>query len=396
MAFLLNIHNIFDYLIQHGYCNPSEQNLCKLELVPAKNFNVLVTFPDNHKLLVKQEPHNQEGKAAGEFLREWRIQEFLQHHSQLNYISSSFPEGLYFDSDNSIIIFRYLDNYHDLMQFYAKQNIFNTEIASVLGKLLGSIHQTTVNNQEYENFFSQTQDNFRGGIVKKLTKSLERIGPEIFGTAPPDGLKFFALYQRYDSLGQAIAELNAAYKPICLTHNDLKLNNILLHKDWQELVNQSHQENLNKDDSVVRIIDWERVNWGDPAFDVGTLISCYLQIWLNSLIVNKAVTIEESLRLATIPLEIIQPSIAAFTSTYLENFPEIFDYYPDFIKRVIQFSGLGLVQAIQSVIQYQKSFGNSGICMLQVAKSLLCRPEQSIPTIFGTTEIKFPTLSNNI
>jgi hypothetical protein len=35
------------------------------------------------------------------------------------------------------------------------------------------------------------------------------------------------------------------------------------------------------------------------------------------------------------------------------------------------------------MIQYQKSFGNMGICMLQVAKSLLCRPEQSMQTVFG-------------
>ena len=38
------------------------------------------------------------------------------------------------------------------------------------------------------------------------------------------------------------------------------------------------------------------------------------------------------------------------------------------------------------MIQYQKTFNNTGIAMLQVAKTLLCRPEQSIPTIFGVTE----------
>jgi phosphoserine aminotransferase len=35
------------------------------------------------------------------------------------------------------------------------------------------------------------------------------------------------------------------------------------------------------------------------------------------------------------------------------------------------------------MIQYQKTFGNRGICMLQVAKTLLGRPEQSIATVFG-------------
>lgn len=64
---------------------------------------------------------------------------------------------------------------------------------------------------------------------------------------PADGLKFFALYQRYDSLGQAIAQLVSALAPACLTHNDLNVNNVLLHTDWQQSSN-----------SIVRLIDWER------------------------------------------------------------------------------------------------------------------------------------------
>jgi hypothetical protein len=63
---------------------------------------------------------------------------------------------------------------------------------------------------------------------------LERIGPEVFGLVPSDGLKFFALYQRYDSLGQAIAELGNNMISCCLIHSDLKLNNILLLNDWQQ------------------------------------------------------------------------------------------------------------------------------------------------------------------
>jgi hypothetical protein len=43
-------------------------------------------------------------------------------------------------------------------------------------------------------------------------------------------------------------------------------------------------------------------------------------------------------------------------------------------------------------MQYQKLFGNTGICMLQVAKTLLCRPEQSIFTVFGTPESELTSL----
>ncbi|MEH2378640.1 MAG: aminoglycoside phosphotransferase family protein [Nostoc sp.] len=384
MTFLLNSRNVFHYLIEQGLCNQSEQPPSKVEPLTAKNFNLLLSLPGDRKLLVKQERHNQQGKAAGEFLSEWRIKEFLQRFPNLDNYRSFLPEMLHFDADNSIIVFRYLDDYRDLMDFYTKENSFPTEIATAIGNILGTIHRDTFNRQEYQEFFSKNSDNLMADQVSHLVRGLERIEPEIFGLVPGDGLKFFALYQRYDSLGHAIAELGNAITPSCLTHNDLKLNNILLQKDWQ-----------NSSNNIIRLIDWERSAWGDPAFDLGTLIASYVQIWLGSLIISNSLSIEESLRLAITPLELLQPSIGTLTQAYLNTFPEILEHRPDFLQRVVQFTGFALIQQIQAMIQYQKSFGNMGIVMLQVAKTLLSRPVQSMPTIFGAAAVELTHLSSS-
>ena len=78
-------------------------------------------------------------------------------------------------------------------------------------------------------------------------------------------------------------------------------------------------------------------------------------------------------------------------SSYLNTFPEILEIRPDFLQLVMQFSGLALIRAIQARLQYQKTFDNSGICILQVAKSLLCRPQASISTILG---MEFSTITS--
>ena len=370
--FLLNSDNIFEYLNRHNSGDRAEQNKSKVELLAAKNFNLLVTLTDNRKLLVKQERHNLEGKAAGEFKCEYRIQQWLKQFSECKSLCPFLPELLHFDAENSIIIFRYLDDYRDLMDFYVKESNFSVKISSAIGSLLATIHRNTFEGENHREFFENRENSLAGNQVPHLIKGLERIKPEIFAAIPADGLKFFALYQRYDSFGSAIAELGNAFTPSCLTHNDLKLNNILLHTDWQQ-----------KHDSIIRLIDWERCSWGDPAFDLGTLIASYIQIWLGSLVISKSLSIEESLSLAVTPLEQLQPSIAALTKVYLETFPEILEHRPDFLLKVVQFAGFALIQQIQAMIQYQKSFGNTGIAMLQVAKSLLCRPERSLPTVFG-------------
>lgn len=378
MTFLLNSQNVFDYVIEHEICKKEDVESELVVPINAKNFDLLLVLKNGKKLLVKQERERNK-ETIGEFLNEWHNHQLFHEFSYLNSISSSLSKVLYFDANNSIIVFDYLDNYLDLSEFYIKENIFPISIAKNIGKLISTIHQATFKRHEYRDFLARKQQYSEHNPAFIIARDLENIKPEVFGMFPRDGIKFLALYQRYDSLAKAITELSETFQPSCLTHNDLKLNNILLHKDWNSIIYQT--ESI--EDSVVRLIDWERGNWGDPAFDLGTIIASYVQLWLNSLLVSKDIPITQTLHLAKIPLDLLQPSISGVVEGYLEKFPEILKYSPDFPQRIVQFAGLNLIQKIQAMIQYQKSFGNIGIFTLQVAKSLLCQPEKSMSTIFG-------------
>ena len=384
MVFLLSSKNICNYLKKKNICPEIKQELNEhnIESRSAKNFNLLVSLPDHSKLFVKQERFDREGKTAGEFNREWRIQEFVKQFPEVSKLNSWLPEITDFDVDNSILIVKYLDDHQNLGEFYGQENIFAPEIASSIGSIIVTIHSQTINNPSYENFFGYSNSNSSPKLTQGMARGLARITPEIFGTVPADGLKFFALYQRYDSLGKAIAQLNESFQPACLTHNDLKLNNILIAANWKP-TSTSLAANYNQPQVELKLIDWERSGWGDPAFDLGTVIGSYLIIWLQSLIVSRSMAIDESLRLATIPLEVLQPSLAALSKTYAACFPDIVEHDPKFWQKVMQFAGFALIQSIQSTLQYQKAFNNTGICMLQVAKALLCNPESSIASVLG-------------
>ena len=162
-----------------------------------------------------------------------------------------------------------------------------------------------------------------------------------------------------------------------------------MNSEWQ--ADRSPDDSLSSD--ALKIIDWELASWGDPAFDLGTVIASYLQIWLGSLVIRRSeegeegeVNVAESLQLAEIPLKIIKPSITALCRAYLEQFPEVIHIYPDFFERVLRCAGLGLFDRIQSALYYQKVFDNHGVCLLQVAKSLLCSPQKFMHTIMGLTD----------
>ncbi|NDJ25410.1 phosphotransferase [Nostoc sp. B(2019)] len=376
MVLSLSSHNVIQYLQDAGLCSSEDGAANESELPESsKNCNLLVTLADNRKLLVKQERSINNDGMPHEFFNEWLFHQLLQQFPVLGNISAIASLVLHFDEENSILVRNYLSEYLELGRVYHRNDIFPLEIASAIGTTLAGLHRATFNRREYSDFMATApQGQFRYGYYNPA-QGIGSISPEIFGTVPTEALKFYILYQRYESLESAIADLANEWHPCCLTHNDLKLNNILVHSRWEQL-----------DNCLVRLIDWEACSWGDPAFDLGTLLASYLEIWLSSLVVDPTIELEESLHLAMTPLEVIQPSIVALIRAYLNAFPMILEYRRDFILRVIQFAGLALVHQIQEMITCRKYFDNADICMLQVAKSLLTMPEQSVLTIFGISE----------
>ncbi len=378
MVLSLSSHNVIQYLQDAGLCSSEDGPSDKSEL-PAcsqNNFNLLVTLADNRQLLIKQERNfNNNDGAPHELFQEWLFHQLLQQFPVLGNTSAIAPLVVHFDEENSILVRSYLNEYLELATLYHNNDIFPQEIASAIGTTLAGLHRATYNRREYRDFMATApQGEFRYGFYNPA-QGVGSIGPEIFGTVPTDALKFYVLYQQYESLESAIADLAYSWNPCCLTHNDLKLNNILVHSRWEQL-----------DNCLIRLIDWEACSWGDPAFDLGTLLASYLGIWLKSLVVDPTIELEESLHLALTPLEILQPSIIALIRAYINAFPMILEYRSDFISRVIQFAGLALIHQIQEMITCRKHFNNVELCMLQVAKSLLVMPEQAVLTIFGISE----------
>jgi Phosphotransferase enzyme family len=413
MATILDINNIFEYLSDRNYCSLTDRAVSKVTAIPAKNFNLLINFADDKNLLIKQEPHDCDGETYGEFLAAWQIQQLVKSFPEFGHkIENSLPELLHFDPENSILIVKYLADYCDLYDYYLEENQFPIEIARSIGQLLATIHSQTFQRTEYQDFLanfsagtpaadlaveSQSQSlsteqkegqNHQSiaaisqskGYANKVIRRLSRITPQVFEEVPQACLQFFKLYQRFPDLAQSIADLGDSITPSCLVHNDLKINNILLDSNW-ELPGSK----------VIRSIDWERAGWGDPAFDLGCILGSYLEIWLDGLVINNALSINESLQLATTPLESIQPSLFSLVESYLVGFPEIVAARPDYLDRAIQFAGLSLIHRVEIIIQVDRLFGNHEIMLLQVAKQLLCTPQAAMKTLFGN---KFDQLVN--
>ena len=374
MSFKLSRHTVLEYLVSQNLCDFDEiqqQHICQQD---AKNFNLKVPLKTDRHLLVKQELCDQNGEVRGEFLNEWSIRQLIQSFPELTQADHWLPKILHFDSSTSILILEYLNDYQDLSQYYKKEQHFSPEIAGAYGNALATIHRATFNQDQYRQFLNHHQTYSALNQYCQQLESLAAPPPEILGQLSEADIKFLSLYQRYGSLADNIANLLSSLRPCCLTHNDLKLNNLLLAKNWK-------YETLKQD---IRFIDWERATWGDPAWDLGALVAAYLYTWLSSLVVGSSLSVDESLALATIPLEQLQPSMGYLLEQYVDTFPASQEQFPNFLDQTIRFAGLTLIQSIQGEVQHSKTFSNTSIVILQVAKRLLSQPQDSLTLILGT------------
>jgi serine/threonine protein kinase len=327
--------------------------------------------------LVKQELAQETNGIPHEFFNEWLFHQLLESFPVLGNIKALSTLVAHYDEDNSILVRNYLGQYQGLESYYRHNLYFPPELANSIGDTLAALHRATFKRQKYRDFMATAP---KGQIRYQYfnpAQGIDFLEPEIFGKVSSTGLNFYSGYQGCDILESAIADLASEWNPCCLTHNDLKLENVLV---------DSSRSNL--DNPEVKLIDWEACAWGDPAYDLGTLLGSYLKIWLESLVVDSTLGLEESLELAAIGLEMIQPSMLALTEAYLKAFPMILEYRKDFIGLIIKFAGLALINQIQNQINNQQNLHQTSLIALEFAKNIVTRTPEYITTIFGKSELQ--------
>ena len=389
MGFALSSENVVSFLKEHKICSSDFQPDTPITLKEGTNFNLVVRSALGKDLIVKQSRISDRQNYRGSLPVEWVVQELIKTFPGLTHLQPLVSEVVFLDWSNSILVAVFYDSYLALDRFDRVRESFAPKLSYVLGSNLAKIHSATYQQQAHFDFLCRylkldtlkRQPNF----IKRLTK----LDTSLWGKICPDGFAFYKLYQRFPSLNEAVIELFENIQPSCLIHNDLTLDNFIIDRHIDLNAAEIAPEQ-------VKIIDWERINWGDPAVDLGMFISEYIGgIWLGNLISDRNLDLNTMLGTAKFPLEEIAPCLKAFMQGYLIEFPQITIERIDFIRRVVQFVGIGILNRLTYYVEHHYPFDNNSICKLQVAKNLLCHPQQSTETIFGASEQELLNLLAN-
>jgi hypothetical protein len=162
----------------------------------------------------------------------------------------------------------------------------------------------------------------------------------------------------------ALDEIRTAWRTDSLMHTDLKWNNVLAvpgkNGQWE-----------------CRVVDWEMVNRGDPAWDAATMLQSWWWHWVLSTPPHEITTLDAFIDRRRGAFEESRPSLEAFWSGCIEEVSP--DAAHDWLERCAHLGAARLLQTAYEQLQTESVISDSVRLLIDLSRRFLTEPESALP-----------------
>lgn len=317
---------------------------------PGKNEALLCQARGRPERVLVKRAHG----SASHWVRREGI--YLQLLAPLAEVSGSpleLPRLWAFDGDLGILALEWIAQGEPLHVTHQRTRHYDALVARRIGRGLGFLHRTT--HASPERF--ALDDGF--GEQSDPLESFVRLRPELYARLNPATLQ---LYSSVHHDGEALAALHAlsAFEPAAgaLVHGDFRLVNLLRAGRGEP--------------SRLVFLDWELAHWGDPARDVGSLLTDYTLLWLDA---------RSEADVAATPA--IRAFLRALLAAYREERGDAFALERDFSTRVVRWAGLALLVHVHTMTRDTHVFDERTALFTEYGRRMLATPEQWEEPLWG-------------
>jgi hypothetical protein len=275
------------------------------------------------------------------------------------------PRCYRFDPAERLLVLEAIRDSQNLADYHHTRRRFPVSIAGEIGKALAEVHAA----------FGLGNVAARGipGIPANLPWILSLPCPTQWLYVHSSGAnrEFLRIAQAAD-LAEPFDELRRQWRTDAVIHGDLKWTNCLV-----------KTRSAAREGSRIRLVDWELASRGDSCWDVGSLLSEYLNLWLSSVPASGDEPPDRYLDAARFPLERMQPSIRSLWSAYVRRGGFTAPEAGERLVRAVCYSAARLVQTSYEQLQDQPAVTNGAVYRLQVCRNILARPEEAAVQLLG-------------
>jgi aminoglycoside phosphotransferase (APT) family kinase protein len=362
---MLNQADVVAYLLKKQWLNPEAiiREQLKIVNLSRRNWNFKVISTQHPCFFIKQ------GNGEidlGTIDHEASMYEFFQQqHSALQ---AYLPHYLGYERTTQVLTLEWIRDAQDLNTYQLKQGKFPKYIAAEIAKTLAVLHRHTICQE-----LTTGAQNWKGVLPSLMPWVLNAHRPQwtVLRTISQANLKLMGMLQKFPAFGEHLDALDQDWNPTVWVHGDIKFDNFIVYRSAP--ADRSLQ---------LKLIDWEFAGVGDPCWDLGSVLSAYLKLWIFSIPITGEVPPSEFAKLAKYPLVKMQGAITTFWQTYCQRMalsPGAADAY--LLKSV----RLGAARLIQTALELTSmgQLTSTIICLLQLSLNMLKMPEKAATQLLG-------------
>jgi hypothetical protein len=369
---MLSIENALPYLIERGLVTP--QTVLDGELLIAnaarRNRNLRVTRKDGVSYLIKQ-PDDPTYGGAYTLRCEAGFYSFCQEEPSVAELKSLLPRMMYFDAERSLLALELFEEAKPLWSLYSKTDAMNfpAHVAGALGRALGLLHKTLSlpGAAESERLAWLRRD-------APWVMQVHKPGPEVLSNISPANYQTLRILQTQENLSTHLDQLRRLWRVRSVIHSDIKSDNVL--------VLPAPEDAADPKAVSVRLVDWETVQLGDPAWDLAGALQDFVLFWVSSM-TQGAYTPEQLAATARYPLIVLQSAIRTLWRGYRATADLKRAEAEDLLRRAVQYSAARLIQSAYEMAMSAPTLPVSSVLMLQVSANILADPQTGQTQFYG-------------
>jgi aminoglycoside phosphotransferase (APT) family kinase protein len=360
---MLNEQTLIDYLARRGLVTPAAllDGDVVITRTDRRNHNYRVAGA-TRDLFIKQ---GARATTIGTVAREAATYELLSLAGMPSILGKYLVQCLGYDAAEGVLILEAIARAEDLHAYHMRCGRFPDRVAVELGAGLALLHHV-----------------MRPLAHARMDDAPPHVRPTVFTLGAPDmsilreasavNLKVIRLVQEHHVFNRELPRLAAEWQSESFIHGDVKLANCLTYRTREGGRVYG-----------IKWVDWEFAGLGDPRWDVGSLLSDYLALWVFSIPIPRSDEPDRMLDSARFPLSRIQRVFQRFLASYLRARSLGSADAATWTLTAIRMAGARLVQTAYEYAAGANELTAPVVALLQLAANILECPDRAQVDLFG-------------
>ncbi|MGI9417106.1 MAG: phosphotransferase family protein [Geminicoccaceae bacterium] len=363
---LLTPENALAYLMDHGLIAPDVVLEGDLMLVDAsrRNTNIKAIRPEAPGLFLKQ-IKTMDPQSVSALQREAWVYWLAVNQPGFEALRPIIPAYHGYDQRAAVLVVEHVQGSQSLHEHYLAYGQFPEEVAEALGEAFGAYHAGTLGLLERQP--DMAPDMANASIFPKTPPwvlSLHHMAAQAGGQMSGANAHLIRILQTYPEFPERFDALRRDWRIETLIHGDVKWDNVVVHRASQDEPLQ------------VKLVDWELADFGDRAWDLGSILQAFIADWVMAMPLDGAVHGQRGL--PEHRFEQVQPTLEHFWRAYRTRAGLADEAASDLLARSMAYGAARMVLTTYEYMQYAQHLSSNALALLQLSADILADPQRML------------------